>query len=60
VQRYTWSLGREWQLDRRTSVAVQGLIAWTFDDSNVRNNLGEAIYSYDRVIYGLTLSFFFH
>ncbi len=59
VQRYIWTLSREFELDRQVTLAVRGQIAWTEDDSNIRNRLGEALYSYDRVIYGLTLSFTF-
>ncbi len=40
-------------------MTLRGEIAWTEDDSNVRNRLKEAVFSYDRVIYGLTLSFLF-
>lgn len=60
VQRYIWSIGRQFNLDRNISMAIRGEIAWTADDSNIRNRLKEAIYSYDRVIYGLTLSFAFN
>lgn len=59
VQRYIGSLGREFQIDRNITMGLRGEIAWTDDDSNVRNRLGEAVYSYDRVIYSLTLSFTF-
>ena len=59
IQRYIWSLGRIVELDRHITLSVRAEIAWTDDDSNIRNRLGEAVFSYDRVIYGLTLSFLF-
>lgn len=59
IQRYILSLGRIVELDRHITLSVRAEIAWTDDDSNIRNRLGEAVFSYDRVIYGLTLSFLF-
>ncbi len=59
VQRYMWSLSRDFELDRNITMTLRGEIAWTDDDSNVRNRLQEAVFSYDRVVYGLTLSFLF-
>lgn len=59
IQRYTGSLSREFELDRNITMTLRGEIAWTEDDSNVRNRLQEAVFSSDRVIYGLTLSFLF-
>lgn len=50
IQRYMFSLGRrfnEW-------FELVAHISWTNDDSNVKNRLGGAVFSYDRVIYGLT------
>jgi len=60
IQRYIWSLGREFELESNITLALKGQIAWTIDDSNVRNRLKEAVFSYDRVIYGLTLSIMFN
>ncbi|MCH8964675.1 MAG: hypothetical protein IIB58_06920 [Planctomycetes bacterium] len=59
IQRYIWSLSRDIEIDRNIVMTLRGEIAWTQDDSNVRNRLKEAVFSYDRVIYGLTLSFLF-
>ncbi len=50
IQRYVFRLGRrfnEW-------FELYGEIAWTIDDSNVKSRLGEEVFSYDRVIYGIT------
>ncbi len=60
VQRYIWSLSRDFEIDRDILMTLRGEISWTEDDSNIRNRLNEAVFSYDRVIYGLTLSFFFY
>ncbi len=60
VQRYSVSLGREWELDRHVTMGLRGELAYILDDSNVLNSLGEAIYSYDRTIAGITLSLAFH
>ncbi len=59
IQRYICSLSRDFEIDRHIIMTLRGEIAWTEDDSNVRNRLKEAVFSYDRVIYGLTLSFLF-
>ena len=59
IQRYIWALSRDFEIDRNIVMTLRGEIAWTQDDSNVRNRLKEAVFSYDRVIYGLTLSFLF-
>ncbi len=58
-QRYVVALSRNFVIDSHIDMTVSGEIAWTQDDSNLRNARGEAIYSYDRVIYGVTLSFAF-
>ena len=60
IQRYIWSLSRDFEIDRNIIMTLRGEISWTEDDSNIRNRLKEAVFSYDRVIYGLTLSFFFN
>lgn len=58
-KRYVVALSRNFVIDSHIDMTVSGEIAWTQDDSNLRNARGEAIYSYDRVIYGVTLSFAF-
>lgn len=50
IQRYVFRLSH--RVNRWLELG--GEIAWTLDDSNVKDRLGEAVYSYDRVIYGLT------
>ncbi|MCG3137023.1 MAG: hypothetical protein HJJLKODD_00864 [Phycisphaerae bacterium] len=60
IQRYVWGLSRGWELSRQVHMLVRGEVAWTDDDSNVINRRKEAVYSYDRVIYGLTLTFTFN
>lgn len=50
VQRYVLRLNRqvnEW-------FSLGGEVAWTYNDSNVVNTLGEQVFSYDRVVYGIT------
>jgi len=59
VQRYTWSLGREFELAEHVVMNIRGQIALTLDDSNVLDRGKQATYSYDRTIYGLTIGFVF-
>lgn len=44
----------------RVLMTVRGGASWTLDDSNVVDRLGQAIFEYDRVIYGLTVGFTFN
>ena len=39
-----------------TLFTVRAYAAWTDDDSNVEDRLGQAVYSYDRAIYGLSFA----
>ncbi len=52
VQTYVFSLIKE----LNENVKLQGQILWIDDDSNVLTQGGEAVFSYDRVVYGLSLS----
>jgi tetratricopeptide (TPR) repeat protein len=59
VQRYIWGLQRDYLLDDGISMTLRGEVAWTLDDSNIRNRIGEAVYSYDRFVGGITVTFSF-
>jgi tetratricopeptide (TPR) repeat protein len=59
IQRYTWALSRAFELSKQVLMVVRGEIALTLDDSNISDRGHQAIYSYDRTIYGLTFSFVF-
>ncbi|MBI4718512.1 MAG: hypothetical protein HY763_11950 [Planctomycetes bacterium] len=72
TQRYTLALSRtfvlrggapanRYRLDiDRLLMTVRAHATWTLDDSNVVNRLGEAIFEYDRVLYGISVSFAFN
>lgn len=53
VNRYTPTIDR-------VLMTVRAHAAWTLDDSNVVDRLGQAIFEYDRVIYGLSVAFSFN
>ncbi|HEY3245743.1 MAG TPA: hypothetical protein VGM03_20550, partial [Phycisphaerae bacterium] len=59
VQTYIWSLGRGWVLNDHVSMEVRGDVVLTLDDANVNDRLKEAVFSYDRVIYGVSVAFSF-
>ncbi|MCH8146948.1 MAG: hypothetical protein IH987_03015 [Planctomycetes bacterium] len=44
----------------RSVMTIRAQASWTQDDSNVVNRIGEAVYSYDRWIYGVTVGFAFN
>ena len=44
----------------RTVMTIRAEASWTEDDSNVVDRLGQAVFSYDRWIYGLTVGFAFN
>jgi hypothetical protein len=44
----------------RVLLTIRADASWTLDDSNVVDRLGQAIFEYDRVIYGLTFAFTFN
>jgi hypothetical protein len=72
VQRYEVGLSRSFVMregapPNRYNVEIDHTVmtirlhsTWTTDDSNVVNRLGQAIFSYDRVFYGLTVGFSFN
>ncbi len=72
IQEYTFGLTRTFVLrpgtarNRYTPVmdrvlmTVRAHVSWTDDDSNVVNRAGEAIFSYDRAIYGISMAFSFN
>ena len=59
IQRYTWAVGRAFELSRHVELNVRGEIALTLDDSNIVDRGGQEVYSYDRTIYGMVFSFIF-
>lgn len=72
IQRYGVGLQRRFVLvpgvpvNRRTIamdrvvMTIRGDIQFTDDDSNVEDRLGQAIFSYDRAVYGLSVAFEFN
>ena len=44
----------------RVLMTLRGHATWTLDDSNIVDRLGEAIFEYDRVVYGLSVAFTFN
>lgn len=44
----------------RSVMTLRALASWTEDDSNVVDRLGQAVFSYDRWIYGVTVGFAFN
>ena len=72
IQRYSVGLSRtfvlrggmpanRYELDMdRVLMTVRGHATWTLDDSNVNDRLGQAIFEYDRVVYGITFGFTFN
>jgi len=72
VQRYYFGLERRFVLvpgerDNRNTLKIDRVmmtlradVRLTDDDSNVVDRLGEAVYSYDRAIYGLSVAFQFN
>ncbi|MCH7993411.1 MAG: hypothetical protein IIB57_03095 [Planctomycetes bacterium] len=44
----------------RSVMTVRALASWTEDDSNVVDRIGQAVFSYDRWIYGVTVGFAFN
>jgi len=44
----------------RALMSIRAHARWTLDDSNVQNRLGQAIFSYDRAFYGITIAFAFN
>ena len=44
----------------RLLMTVRAHATWTHDDSNVVDRLGQAIFEYDRVLYGITVGFAFN
>jgi len=72
IQRYTLALRRlfvlrageeanrfETTMDRTTMALELGAL-WTLDDSNVVDRLGQTVFEYDRVVYGVTVHFSFN
>ncbi len=53
VNRYTPTIDR-------VLMTIRAHAAWTLDDSNVVDRLGQAIFEYDRAIYGLSVAFSFN
>jgi len=72
IQRYSAALSRtfvlqggelanRYELDvDRVLMTVRAHATWTLDDSNVIDRLGQAIFEYDRAVYGLSLAFSFN
>lgn len=44
----------------RVLMTLRAFANWTHDDSNVQDRLGQSIYEYDRVVYGLSVAFTFN
>jgi TolA-binding protein len=59
VQTYVWSLGRGWVLNDHVNMEIRGDIILTVDDATITDRLKEAVFSYDRVIYGVSVAFTF-
>ncbi|MCP4248299.1 MAG: hypothetical protein GY778_14730 [bacterium] len=53
VNRYTMEMDR-------VLMTLRAHATWTLDDSNVVDRLGQAIFEYDRVVYGLSVAFTFN
>lgn len=72
IQRYSVGLARtfvlrggrlvnRYELDiDRVLMTLRAHATWTLDDSNVVDRLGEAIFEYDRVLYGFSVAFTFN
>lgn len=72
VQRYEIGLSRTYVLREgsdenrynlktdHTLMTIRGFAAWTLDDSNVVDRSGQAIFEYDRVVYGINVAFSFN
>ncbi len=72
IQRYEVGLSRTYVLREgaaanrynlpidQTLMTIRGFAAWTLDDSNVVDRFGQAIFEYDRVIYGINVAFSFN
>jgi hypothetical protein len=72
VQRYSVGLARtfvlrggtlanRYELDMdRVLMTLRAHATWTLDDSNVVDRLGQAIFEYDRVVYGVSVGFTFN
>ena len=72
IQRYAIGLSRTFvlrggRLENRYTPAFDRVLmilrahaTWTHDDSNVVDRLGQAIFEYDRVLYGLSVAFTFN
>ena len=72
VQEYGLSLSRTFVLSAgeylnrytptmdRTLLTVSAFASWTEDDSNVVDRLGQAIFSYERTVFGLNFAFVFN
>ncbi len=41
----------------RVLMTIRAHASWTLDDSNVKDRLGQAIFEYDRTVYGLSVAF---
>jgi len=72
IQRYSVGLSRDFVLRGgnlanrytldvdRVLMTVRAHASWTVDDSNVQDRLGQAIFEYDRVVYGISFAFTFN
>ena len=72
IQRYSVGLSRDFVLRGgdlanrytldidRVLLTVRAHATWTVDDSNVVDRLGQAIFEYDRVFYGISFAFTFN
>lgn len=72
IQRYSVALSRDFVLRGgdlanrytldidRVLLTVRAHATWTVDDSNVVDRLGQAVFEYDRAVYGISFAFTFN